>query len=270
LRGGVVLTNWTEVIGRVSFVNCDPLFHTISDCWAVLPAPPAWLTGHLLKNDCLVAPIPAADFAEHIDELLLLPDIGIASDGSVGSVLLFSKKELAEIKDIAMPTDSSTSRKLALYLLAQRGITPDVSEMGPDLDEMLGRCDSALLIGDRALDEAQRNPDYVKMDLGLEWKQLTGLPMVFGVFAASKSAPKNKLKSAHQELYSNVTNFYESQLIKEKVIDETSMRSGFSKSRVRDYFSEVTNLLDGSSIAGLEKFLTEVCEVNLEIEWLEV
>mgnify|MGYP004000188141 CR=1 FL=1 len=95
-------------------------------------------------------------------------------------------------------------------------------------------------------------------------------PMVFGVFAASKSAPKNKLKSAHQELYSNVTNFYESQLIKEKVIDETSMRSGFSKSRVRDYFSEVTNLLDGSSIAGLEKFLTEVCEVNLEIEWLEV
>ena len=64
--------NWNRVLGRVSFVNCDPLFHGISDNWGVLPAPPSWLTGHVLKKDCLVAPIPTAAYAEHHSDLILL------------------------------------------------------------------------------------------------------------------------------------------------------------------------------------------------------
>ena len=111
------MVNWSDIIGRVSFVNCDPLFHNLSQHWSILPAPPAWLTGHLLRRDCLVAPIPAADYAANSSELILLPDIGIASVGAVGSVLLFSKRELTQIRDIALPTDSSTSKKLVLYIL---------------------------------------------------------------------------------------------------------------------------------------------------------
>ena len=84
--------HWTKVIGRVSFVNCDPLYHALPDSWSVLPAPPAWLTGHLLRRDCLTAPIPTADYAAHHDELQLLKGLGILSDGPVGSVLLFSTR----------------------------------------------------------------------------------------------------------------------------------------------------------------------------------
>ena len=46
--------------------------------------------------------------------------------------------------------------------------------MGPDLGQMLERCDGALLIGDRALDEAARHPELVRMDLGEAWKDWTG------------------------------------------------------------------------------------------------
>ena len=89
--------SWTKTLGRVSFINCEPLFHGLDDCWKVLPAPPSWLTGHLLRKDCIIAPIPAADYAQHFDELILIPDIAISSKGEVGSVLLLGKSEISEI-----------------------------------------------------------------------------------------------------------------------------------------------------------------------------
>ena len=79
---------WTNTIGRVAFINCDPLFHDLDPAWNVLAAPPSWLTGHVLRRDCILAPIPAADYAKHADELVLLPDIGIGSQGEVGLSLI--------------------------------------------------------------------------------------------------------------------------------------------------------------------------------------
>ena len=69
-------SSWKSTIGRVAFMNCDPLFLQLSDEWNVLPAPPSWLTGHLLRRDCIIAPIPAADYAKNADELVLLPNLG--------------------------------------------------------------------------------------------------------------------------------------------------------------------------------------------------
>ena len=76
--------NWKKTIGRVAFMNCDPLFLKLSNQWDVLPAPPSWLTGHLLRSDCILAPIPAADYARNSAELVLVPDLGICSKGEVG------------------------------------------------------------------------------------------------------------------------------------------------------------------------------------------
>jgi len=264
------MSNWTNVIGRVSFVNCDPLFHGLPNHWDVLPAPPAWLTGHLLRKDCLVAPIPAADYAKHSSELMLLPDIGISSDGNVGSVLLFSKRELSSIRDIALPTDSSTSRKLIMYILGHHGLDPKPSEMGPDLDNMLMECDAALLIGDRALDEASRNPELVKLDLGAEWKEITGFPMVFAVFATSINSDLGTLRKAHKDLLLNARNFVEDEKYRQDVILSTSDRSGFSVESVEEYFSDVTNILDESAVEGLEHFLDIVCNMDTPIEWVDV
>lgn len=264
------MTNWSNVIGRVSFVNCDPLFHGLNSNWDILPAPPAWLTGHLIRRDCLVAPIPTADYADNHSKFILLPDIGIASDGAVGSVLLFSNYELHDINDIALPTDSSTSKKLLMYLLKKLDIFPKTVEMGPDLDEMLNKCDAALLIGDRALDEAERRPELVKFDLGSEWKRVTGLPMVFAVFAASIEADNTNLQRAHNDLLSNAINFNSNKSYKDEVIDFTSERSSFSIDRVEKYFSQVTNILDDAAVKGLETFLDEVCGMEEPINWLKV
>ena len=66
------LSSWKNTVGRVAFMNCDPLFLQLSNKWHVLSAPPSWLTGHLIRRDCIIAPIPAADYAKNTDELALL------------------------------------------------------------------------------------------------------------------------------------------------------------------------------------------------------
>ena len=248
-------------MGRVVFLNCDPLFDSLDESWRILPAPPSWLTGHLLKGDCLVAAIPSADYAKHIDDLILLPDVGISSNGKVGSVLLFGKKDIVEMKRIALPTDSATSRKLLVYLLRKMGFNPETVEMGPDLSQMLENCDGALLIGDRALWESENNPSLVKMDLGEAWLEHTGLPMVFGVFAGRKDSPIECLLDAHKDLVASLCKFNSGE-VKNSVIKNSSNRSEFSIERVEKYFSEVSNNLGEVEVQGLEKFLKEVCEIS--------
>ena len=95
--------SWDGVLGRVSFINCDPVFHTIPDSWKVLSAPPSWLTGHLLRRDCITAPIPTADYASNVEKLRLIRDIGIVGQESVGSVLLFGNRSIETMRDIALP-----------------------------------------------------------------------------------------------------------------------------------------------------------------------
>ena len=142
---------WTTTMGRVAFINCDPLYHRLSDEWSVLSAPPSWLTGHVLRRDCILAPIPAADYAKHADELVLLPDIGIGSQGEVGSVLLFGAVPLETMKTIALPSDSATSVALLKHLISKQGRPMDYISTGPDYESMMAMADGALLIGVSAL-----------------------------------------------------------------------------------------------------------------------
>ena len=256
------MNRWHRILGRVAFVNCDPLYHNLPEPWEVLPAPPSWLTGHVLRKDCLIAPIPTADFAEHSDQLQLIPDICIASHGAVGSVLLFGNRDPSQMRDIALPTDSSTSRKLCMWLLNEMGIQPRPVDMGPDLSQMLDRCDGALLIGDRALDEAARHPELIRMDLGQAWHDLTGYPMVFAVYAARRDAPAEMLLEAHKLLKSQLESFEQNDDVRKSVIGSTAIRSGFNESRITQYFEEVLNRLNDDGMNGLTHFLEHVCELE--------
>tara|TARA_B110001452_G_C15226294_1_gene425023 strand:+ start:1592 stop:2389 length:798 start_codon:yes stop_codon:yes gene_type:complete len=260
---------WMKTIGRVAFLNCDPLFFGLDKKWEVLAAPPSWLTGHLLRKDCILAPIPAADYARHANELILLPEIGICSRGEVGSVLVFGSTSIEHMSSIALPTDSATSVQLLKYLLAKRNLNPHLELMGPDLTSMLDECDGALLIGDRALEEAKKNPGSVQLDLGADWLQFTQKPMVFGVFAARKDTPVESLRLAQGMLTENLRLFEQSNEQREKVIQWAVSRSDLDYERLNRYFGEVFNRMDKEHLSGLNEFLIEACDLKngAEFAW---
>ena len=183
--------------------------------------------------------------------------------------MLFGNREIEDMRDVALPTDSATSRRLLMYLLNKRGHDPRPVEMGPDLESMLARCDGALLIGDRALHEAQKNPEMVRMDLGMEWKDITGLPMVFAVFAAPRDAPVHMIAKAHDELMQALQRFSDIEA-RQQIISESSRRSSFSTERIDRYFDEVLYRLDSEATLGLTTFMSEVLGIEEDLNFLMV
>jgi len=135
-----------------------------------------------------------------LQDLAIVPGVGIASRGAVRSILLISKRPAAQIRTLAADSSSRTSVALARIILSRRfGVEPAIITRPPDLPSMLGEADSALIIGDPAL---RINPEALPFhvyDLGREWTEMTGLPMVFAVWAGRRECMTAEVAAAFQD-----------------------------------------------------------------------
>ena len=106
------------------------------------------------------------------------------------------------------------------------------------------------------------------MDLGAEWNKMTGLPMVFGVFAARKDTDPRYLNKAHSEMVNQLDRFEQDINWRSLVIEHASSTIGLSATRLDNYYStEVWNRLDSDAERGLELYLDLVCGVRGGAEW---
>ena len=130
----------------------------------------------------------------------IVPGVGIACRGAVRSILLVSRRPANQIRTLAADVSSRTSVALARIVLARRyGVEPAVEKRPPDLTRMLDEADSALIIGDPALHiEPDGSPFHV-YDLGREWTEMTGLPMVFAVWAGPREFVTPQVAAAFQD-----------------------------------------------------------------------
>jgi chorismate dehydratase len=125
--------------------------------------------------------LPVIEMARQ--SLAYIPGAGIACDGAVRSILLVSKVPAGEIRRLAVDRGSRSSVMLTRVILSRKyGVYPDITVAEPVLEEMLASNDAALVIGDAALHLDPEALPYLTLDLGQEWKELTGLPMVFAMW----------------------------------------------------------------------------------------
>jgi predicted solute-binding protein len=128
--------------------------------------------------------------------------LGIASRGAVRSILLISSKPFREIQTLAGDISSRTSVALARIILGRRyGTEPRIVPHAPDLTQMLAAADAALIIGDPALHLDPQSLGERVLDLGAEWTEMTGLPMVFAVWAGRKEAITPEVEAIFQASY---------------------------------------------------------------------
>lgn len=119
--------------------------------------------------------------------LQAVPGLGIACRGAVRSILLISRVPLPGVRTLAADANSRSSVALARIVLDRRyGVRPEVRKYPPDPAAMLAAADAAVLIGDPALRVDPAKLDCFVFDLGEEWMELTGLPMVFAIWAARR------------------------------------------------------------------------------------
>lgn len=183
-------------VGHIQFLNCLPLYWGLMRSGALIDVElckdsPDRLNAALVAGDLDIGPISLVEYLRHADDLLLLPDLAVGSDGPVLSVNIVSTRPLAELDGarVALGSTSRTGVLLAQLVLQERyGVRPDFFRCPPDLTNMLLEADAAVLIGDvalRALFDAPKRGLNVT-DLGQAWREWTGLPMVFAVWAVRR------------------------------------------------------------------------------------
>jgi predicted solute-binding protein len=201
--------------------------------------------------------IPAFELTRQ--NLAVVPGVGIASRGAVRSILLISKCPAAEIRTLAGDTSSRTSVALARIVLARKfGGSPRVLPAAPDLDSMLAGADAALIIGDPALRLDPEALPYHVYDLGREWTEWTGLPMVFAVWAGRAEVIVTDVIAAFQE-----SSTYGQARIEEIVRAESAAR-GFAPELVRRYLTRhIVSEVGERERAGMDLFLRYARELEV-------
>jgi predicted solute-binding protein len=184
--------------------------------------------------------------------LEIIPGAGIACRGPVRSILLISSRPAAEIRTLAADSSSRTSVELARVILARKyGAEPEIIRRPPNLDAMMQAADAALIIGDPALRIDPARLPYHSYDLGTEWVEMTGLPMVFAVWAARPGKGSPTLAEAFRQSCR-----YGRERI-EAIVAAEAPRREFTPELVREYLTRhIVHELGPRDYEGMDLFLS--------------
>jgi chorismate dehydratase len=238
----------------VNFLNTSPLV------WGMLHGPqqglfdldfrlPSACADQMAGGSADIGIVPCFELTRQV--LDIIPGAGIACRGPVRSILLVSKRPASEIRTLAVDSSSRTSVQLARVILERRyGAEYTAIAHAPDLDAMLRVADAALIIGDPALRLDPERLPYEVHDLGAEWVEMTGLPMVFAVWAARKGTVTAEVVEAFRGSCR-----YGLEHMDEIVATE-SARLGFAPELVRDYLTRhIVHELGPREYQGMDLFL---------------
>ena len=238
----------------VSFLNTTPLV------WGMLHGPqrglfdlefqiPAACADHVSSGAADIGIVPSFELTRQ--SLEIIPGAGIACHGPVRSILLISSRPAPDIRRLAVDSSSRTSVQLARVILGRRfGADPELIPHPPDLEAMLRTADAALIIGDPALRIEPSLLPYHVYDLGHEWVEMTGLPMVFAVWAGRKEAITPEVVDAFQQSCR-----YGRERIEEIVAAESARRE-IAPDLVRAYLNRhIVHQLGPRDYEGMDLFL---------------
>ena len=177
-------------LGAVSYLNTKPLVYGLDahpDQFDVRFDVPAKCAELLHEGRVDLGLIPAIEYLR--GDYAIVPDVAIASDGDVATVAVFTRKPMHEVATLALDLSSRTSVALTRVLCAKHWkIAPKFTPAEPDLEAMLQRADAALVIGDPAFEIDPARHNVTKVDLGGEWKAMTGLPFVYAMWVGRPGA----------------------------------------------------------------------------------
>ena len=168
-------------IGSVPYLNAAPLTFGLERECRFLPPSELAIELHEGRLDAALVSVTEVLFHSGYD---VLDRYAITSDGEVFSVFLAHSQPFEEMETVHLDPASCTSVNLVRILLAARGIRPRFLP--------LATYDSAsmpmnmVLIGNPAIEFRRSLNSHHIWDLGAAWKEWTGLPFVYAVWALAR------------------------------------------------------------------------------------
>jgi chorismate dehydratase len=238
-------------VGAVNYLNTKPLIYgfengMMSEKVILEINYPSKIASMLLEDAIDIGLVPVAVIPE-MKEHYIISDYCIGCDGEVASVCLFSEVPLQEIETILLDYQSRSSVDLLKILLKDHWhISPRLEETEGEYQYRISGNTAALIIGDRAL--AQRKISPYIYDLGMEWKNFTGLPFVFAAWVSNKKL---------DEIF--ISEFNEANSFGLGKINEIIKNCPFSTFNLTDYYSKYIQFeLDPGKLKGLELFISKI------------
>ena len=243
-------------VGAVSYLNTKPLLFGIENSPVIheislITEYPARIADMLLRDEIDIGLVPVAIIPQ-MKEYYINTRYGIACDGPVASVCLFSDVPVQQVKKVMLDYHSRTSVLLAEILFERYWKQkPEFVAAGPDFISQIRGNTAAVVIGDLALQ--QRSVSPYTFDLGEAWKQMTGLPFVFAAWISNKKldpAWVQRFESANAFGIENIS--LVSQPVPEFQID------------LKEYYTRYLSYnLDEEKLNGLKLFLELLADRSL-------
>ena len=256
-------------VGHIQFLNCLPIYWGLVHSNALLDLElvkdsPERLSEQLVAGTLDIAPITFVEFLRHSEDLVVLDGLAVGSDGPVMSCNLVSQVPFEQLdgERVALGSTSRTTVQLAKLLLRERfHVAPEYYTCPPDLNIMMQEAPGAVLIGDPALRAALYDVPRLglrMLDLGEAWKDWSGLPMVFAVWAVRRD-----YLAAHPELVREVhRGFLHSRDLAlaevDKVAAQVARWEVFDAAALERYFTTLDFSFGPRQLAGAREFARQI------------
>jgi len=197
-------------VGAVSYFNTKPFIYglehgPIKDEIELLLDYPTNLV-KMLKSDQIDIGLVPVGALPSLGEYHIISDYCIGTEGEVASVAVFSEVPMEEIEQVFLDYQSRTS-VLLCRLLFEKHWKKDVKFISAEdesyIDKIKGKT-AGLIIGDRAL--MHRSKFTFIYDLGLGWKEMTGLPFVFALWVSLSGLDNGFIKKLNLSFGLGISN----------------------------------------------------------------
>jgi len=204
---------------------------------------PSQLAKSLKDGDIDMALLPVAAMQE-IPDARIVSDYGIASDGNVASVAIFSQVPMEEIETLYLDYQSRSSVRLAQLLLNKHWKKEvEFKEASENYIEHINGTTAGVIIGDRALTQ-RTNFEFI-YDLAAGWKECTGLDFIFAAWVANKELPADFVRMFNEANAEGLQH-----------IDEVVAANPFPYYNLKTYYTEnIKYYLDDEKKKGMNRFL---------------
>lgn len=235
-------------VAAVSYLNTKPLLYGIErseirkDIELVMDYP-SQLVPKLQSGEIDIALMPVAAIPT-VEGARIASDYGIAADGDVASVSIFSHVPMEEIQSVYLDYQSRTSVRLAQLLLKHHWKKDvEFKQATEHYIDYINGTSAGVIIGDRALQQ-NVNFEYI-YDLSSGWKDFTGLPFIFAAWVANKELPADFLAA-----------FNEANALGLEHLDEVVAAHPFPYYDLKEYYTKnIHYYLSEDKKKGLNKFL---------------
>ncbi len=232
-------------IGKFGYLNNFLPYYYLNGA-EVIEASPREMAEMLLRGEIVYAPVPSFFYIKN-RSLLRHYRFCVASDGRVMSVAVVSRDRSLDDSPIAASCDSMTSVNMLRIVLREMGRSNEVVEVNERrADVMLSKFRYALVIGDEALRAITRY--NVILDLGEVWKDLTGLPAVFGVAASRSDVDAGEIDAM---VLASLKKAYENFDV---LVDTASREAKFPRDVLAEYFRLLRFEMGSRERRGLMEF----------------